>query len=274
MKKIKTKNFSLKHTLECGQIFRYDLINGFYYVVAGDNVIKLKQKGDYLFFSSNSAAVDKTFIKRFFRLDDNYDKIIKEINKDKHINAAIKKHYGLRLIRQEPFECLMSYICSAASNIPKIKKNLDSLAKCFGKKIVYDGREFYPFPRGFNSLKRIAGCGVGFRKSYIYDTARIINSNKDYFNKLKRLSYEEAKAELKKLPGVADKVADCVLLFSFGFLQAFPVDTWVRKAITQLYFANKKTSDSKIKEFAALHFGSCAGYAQQFLFYNKRKIKV
>lgn len=274
MGKLKAKNFNLAHTLECGQIFRYEPIDGFYYVVTGDKVLKLKQQGNDLFYSSNSDEVDDKFIMRFFRLDDDYDKIIEAISKDSNVAAAVKKYSGLRLIRQEPFECLISYICSAASNIPRIKKNIEAIAERFGEKIDYDRKTFYSFPEKLGDAEKIGCCGVGFRKEYIHKTAEIINKDKAYFAKLKKLSYEEAKAELKKLPGVADKVADCVLLFSLGFDEAFPVDTWVRKTMRELYFNNKNVSDSEIRAFAKEHFGKYAGYAQQFLFYSRRALKA
>ncbi len=270
---MRTHNFSLKHTLECGQIFRCYQADGFYYVVTADKVLKLKQEGNELSWSSNSEEVNDGFVKKFFRLDEDYDTIIKEISRDKHVSDIVKRYSGLRLIRQEPFECLISYICSAASNIPKIRKNLDCLATQLGKRISYDNREFYSFPARLEDINKISECGVGFRKRYIYEASKAVRQDRNYFNELRKLDYEEAKIELKKLPGVGDKVADCVLLFSLDFLEAFPVDTWIRRAMTERYFNNKRTSDDKIRAFAKDRFGKYAGYAQQFLYHDKRKKK-
>lgn len=269
MKSITTKNFSLKHTLECGQIFRYDLVNGYYFVVSGDKIIKLRQKGNKLLYDSNSEQVNDEFIKDFFRLNEDYEEIIKEISKDKYVKEAIKRVQGLRLIRQEPFECLISYMCSAVSNIPRIKKNVNDLAKCAGKKVVFENYESYAFPEP-KTLKEeaVKKCKLGFRAERVYEALN--NVDYGFFKKLRTMSYEEAKRELIKLKGVGEKVADCVLLFSLGFDEAFPVDTWIRKAMTKNYFKNKATTDKEIRKLAAKKFKKHAGYAQQFLFYDAR----
>lgn len=273
--RINKNEFDLGHTLGCGQVFRYDFYGGWYYIIIRDNVIKIKQDNNKLIFvgnDNNDKKINKNFIKNYFRLNDNYKKIIKNINKDKIINKAIKKYYGLRLVRQDPWECLISYVCSSITKIPIIKKNLDELSKCFGKKIIFDNKVFYSFPN-INSVddkNKIRKCGVGFRCDYLYKINNIIGKNKNYFNKIKKMNYEDAKKELLKLPGVGEKVADCVLLFSLDFLEAFPVDTWVRRFMIKNYFNNKKVGDNKIREFARNYFGEYAGYAQEFLFYYNR----
>ena len=266
MQKIKIKNFSLEYTLECGQLFRYSKKDGFYFLVAGNKIIKLMQKGDELCFEG--ATLD--FIKNYFRLDGDYEKIINDLKKDRHLAQAIKKYKGLRLCRQDSWECLVSYICSAASNIPKIQKNVENLAKSFGKKITLNGFKSYSFPapEEIKSLCTIKSCGCGFRSRYIFETAGRISEKK--LNELRKLGYEEAKKALVKLPGVGEKVADCVLLFSLGFDEAFPIDVWIKRTMERLYFNSKKTSIKKLRDFAMKRFGKNCGYAQQFLFYSGR----
>jgi len=271
--KINSAEFSLKHSLECGQIFRWNYLDGWYYVVVRDNVIKIRQDNDNLMFTGNNEKVNKEFIGNYFRLDDDYIKIIKNINKDKIIEKAINAYPGLRLIRQDPWECLMSYVCSSITKIPMIKRNLNEMSKYFGREIIFDDKVFYSFPNvgDVNDKNKIKKCGVGFRCDYLYKINNMINKNKDYFNEIKKLDYESAKKELLKLPGVGEKIADCVLLFSLDFTQAFPVDTWVRKFMVNNYFDNdKKANNNKIGEFARDYFGEHAGYAQELLFYYNR----
>ena len=264
--KIRTKNFSLKHTLECGQLFRYEKMSGFYYLVARNKIIKLKQAGDLLFFGGAS----EKFINHYFALDENYEKIIDVLKKDRYVTRAIEKYGGLRICRQDPWECLISYICSSASNIPKIQKNVCNLAKSFGRKIKLGDYVSNSFPtkNEIKSLCTIKSCGCGFRSRYIFETAKRVDEK--WLKKLQKLPYEKAKSELVRLPGVGEKVADCVLLFSLGFGEAFPVDVWIKRVMEELYFNNKKTSEKKIREFAKKKFGEYAGYAQEFLYHYRR----
>ncbi|MBW3023197.1 8-oxoguanine DNA glycosylase, partial [Candidatus Woesearchaeota archaeon] len=261
MQKIKTKNFSLEHTLECGQVFRYfKRENGFYFLVVRDKIVKLRQEGNDLYFK----GVPESFIKKYFRLDDNYEKIISELKKDKNVAKAIEKYPGLHLCRQDPWECLVSYICSAASNIPKIQRNIENLAESFGKEISLEGfkTHAFPSPAEIKDLCTIKSCGCGFRSPYIFETAKKITEKE--LAGLEKIGYQDAKKYLMGLPGVGEKVADCVLLFSLGFDEAFPVDVWVKRIMEKLYFSNKKTSEKKIRELAKEKFGKYAGYAQQF----------
>lgn len=266
MNKIKTKDFDLKHTLECGQLFRCEKKDGFHYLNARDKLIKLKQEGNELFFEGAS----EEFIKNYFALDENYKKIISELKKDKFVASAIKKYPGLRICRQDPWECLFSFILSSASNIPKIKRNIEELSKCFGKKIKLGSYESYSFPEKgeIKELCTIKKCGCGFRSKYVYETAS--TADEKWLNSLRKLNYKDAKKELIKLKGVGEKVADCILLFSLGFGEAFPVDVWIKRVMEELYFNKKKTSDKKIREFAQKKWGKYAGYAQEFLYHYRR----
>ena len=266
MSKIKVKDFNLEYTLECGQIFRINKQDNWYYVIARDRFFKICQINNQLEFH----GTDKEFIIHFFSLDDNLSKILKEINKDRYIKKSIDKYRGLRLLKQDPWESLISFICSTASNIPRIKSKLNALSKAFGNKISIDSIDNYTFPKpgNINNYKKIVNAKTGFRAKYISDANKSVNIDK--LNSLKTLSYEDAKSELKKINGVGDKVADCVMLFSLGFNQAFPVDTWIKKTIQLLYFDNTTVSNEKIRTFGLDYFGAHAGYAQQYLFMFSR----
>ncbi len=262
MEKIKVKDFNLEYTLECGQIFRINRRDGWYYINAQDDFFKISQNKNELKFY----GIDKKSIIHFFSLNEDYSKILKEINRDKYMQKAINKYRGLRIIKQDPWECLISFICSSASNIPRIKSNLNALSKSFGKNVLLDGVSDYGFPTpgNINNYKKILNAKTGFRAKYIFEANNSININN--LNSLRSLPYKIAKNELKKINGVGDKVADCVLLFSLGFTQALPVDTWIKKIMQLLYFNNVTISNEKIRDFGSNYFGDYAGYAQQFLF--------
>ncbi len=266
MSRIKIDDFNLKCTLESGQIFRFREMNGWYYVNARDEFFKIKQLRNEIEFH----GVDKEFILYFFSLDEDHTKILEEINRDTFINSAITMYRGLRLIRQDPWECLISFICSSASNIPRIKSKLNALSRSFGtKQQLDDCTSFsFPLPGKINDYKKIKEAKTGFRARYIFET----NNAVDYelLSSLRSASYQSAKNELKKFNGVGDKVADCILLFSLGFYQAFPVDTWIKKIIQLCYFNNKTVPDKTIREFGIDYFGTYAGYAQQYLFVFSR----
>lgn len=262
MAKLKVEHFNLAYTLECGQIFRVNKHKSWYYVNTMDKLIKVRQNGNALeYYGAN-----KSFITNFFSLDMPLKNIIKEINNDTHIKQAIKEYDGLRLIRQHPWECLISFIFSAASNIPRIKACIDGVSRHFGKKIVIDGFESYTFPKcgEINDTKKLEKARPGFRGKYVFEANCKVKEN--YLDSLRELPYEHAKNALKEIKGVAEKVADCVLLFSLDFMEAFPVDTWIKKIMQELYFHNKEVSNKEIRSFANDYFGQYAGYAQQYLY--------
>lgn len=267
MKSLQAKNFSLKHTVECGQFFRYEQLDDYYHLSHQDKLFKVKQQGNHIYFKNATHS----FIRNFFRLDDDYKKIIKSISQDKHINEAVNTLFGLRIIRQDPWECLISYICSSNSNIPKIKTNLKLISEKFGKKISLDGYDTYTFPKPgeLSSKTKLKACKVGYRAKFIYEVNKNITKSK--LNALKTKNYALAKTQLIRLYGVGDKIADCVLLFSLERLNAFPVDVWVQRAMQEIYFKNKSVIKTHIREFGQNYFGEYAGYANQFLFYHRRQ---
>jgi len=277
--------FNLHFTLCCGQAFRWNKQGEWWYGVAGEKVFKIRQIGDELEFEN--VGVD--FVKNYFGLYDDLLKILSKISKDKHIKHAIDAFNGLRILRQDSWECLISYICATYKNISAIRQMLFNLSKKFGDRIDFDGHRFYTFPTSERLAKataeELAKCGLGYRAKYVSETAKMIYESGFELERLKKIVYEKAKEELSDFPGVGLKVADCVLLFSLGKLEAFPVDVWIKRVILKYYvkhfpkeFVRKisvekslTSSDyKKLNLFGRRYFGEHAGYAQEYLYHYER----
>lgn len=280
-----TVPFNLDATLCCGQVFRWDKRDEWWYGIVGDRALKVRQDGDGLKFS----GMDETFVKRYFSLDHDLHRIRTEIAKDRHIKMALREFWGLRIIRQEPWECLISFICATYKSVAAIRHMLLKLSAKFGEKAVFEGCDFYSFPtpeRLANaSLRGLESCGLGYRAKYVLETSKRIHSGEYDLEALRMMPYEQAKQELCQFPGVGSKVADCILLFSLDKLEAFPVDVWVKRIILKYYsehfpsafvkkLSNQKsfsnTDYARISSFGREYFGGYAGYAQEYLYHHKR----
>jgi N-glycosylase/DNA lyase len=283
--KLDAAPFNLDVTLCCGQVFRWDKKGDWWYSIVGDKPFKVRQTGMELEF----AGADEALIVRYFGLDDDLEKIRASIGRDVYIRKALRAFWGLRLIRQEPWECLISYICATYKNIPAIRRMVLQLSRRFGKKTIFDGCEFFTFPTpkklACASEKSLATCGLGYRAKYVHITSKRIFEEDFKLERLRHLSYEEAKKQLCSLVGVGPKVADCVLLFSLGKTEAFPVDRWVERVILNHYvqrlprelaekLAQRRgltNSDyALLNEFGRQYFGVYAGYAQEYLYHYER----
>jgi len=281
--------FNLDVTLCCGQAFRWDKLGEWWYGVVSNKIVKIRQLSDKLEFEN----VSKAFIENYFRLKENLTEILKQIKKDKVIEQAIEGSKGLRILRQDPWECLISYICATYKNIGAIKHMLANLCRKFGDKLEFDGYIFYTFPPpeklASTSTKELVDCGLGYRAKYVSKTAKDIYDASVDLESLKKSSYEEARKKLLAFPGVGLKVADCVLLFSLEKLDAFPVDVWIKRAIIRHYaesfspdfinrFSCKKSITGqeyeKINSFGRNYFGKYAGYAQEYLYHYERKYNL
>lgn len=277
--------FNLDYTLCCGQAFRWDKQGEWWYGVVGEEAFRIRQKFKMLEFESTNAG----FVENYFRLHDDLPKILSQINKDKKIEAAISRFRGLRILRQEPWECLISYICATYKSISAIKRILSNLSKRFGEETCLESHGFYTFPKPVKlahaSVQKLAACGLGYRAKYVSETAKLVCEDTFDLELLKKTAYEKAKEELMNLPGVGPKVADCVLLFSLEKLEAFPVDVWIRRAILKYYArhfpneffrrisAQESLSSSeyeKLSSFGREYFGKYAGYAQEYLYHYER----
>ena len=283
--KLDTVPFNLDVTLCCGQVFRWEKNGGWWYGVAGDRAFKIRQVNAELEF----ANADEKFVENYFGLDDDLQKIRGDVGKDEHVRKAFQEFWGLRIIRQDPWECLVSYICATYKSIAAIKHMLVKLSKKFGKKTFLDNHDFYTFPTPEKLAKTtesdLMECGLGYRAKYVLETSKRILENNFSLESLRKMPYQQAKKELVTFPGVGLKVADCVLLFSLGKLEAFPVDVWVKRVILRHYkphfpdaFIKKISSHAslsnaeyeRLNEFGRTYFGKYAGYAQEYLYHYER----
>ena len=265
----------IDNSINSGQVFLWKKIKKNWYGIDGQNILKINQGGKI-----ESIQNTKT---DFFRKNDDIQKIIKSISKDKTVKKAIRQYEGLRLFNQDPFQCMISFIISSNSNIQKIKNSLEKISKKFGTKLVVQNEEFYLFPKPEKiakaSINEIKTCGVGYRAPFIKEAAKMVTSKKINFEYLKNSDYNETKRNLRLIPGVGNKVADCIMLFSLNKLDAFPLDTWMIK-ILEKYYSNEFQIETKTiteKQYEILHkkivdyFGPYCGYAQQFLFKMERE---
>lgn len=277
--------FNLNATLCCGQVFLWEPHGDWWFGVVGDRVLRLRQRGETLEF----AGADLQFVNRYFRFDDDLDAIAREIGKDEHVKAALNEFWGLRLIRQEPWECLISYICATYKSVAAIQLMLQKLSARFGERLRFEGCDFYRFPTArrlaLATLIELETCGLGYRAKYVLNASRMVADRSFDVVELRRMSYLEGKQVLMGFPGVGAKVADCVLLFSLEKLEAFPVDVWMKRVLLRHYTscldaetvrkftAQKGLTDSaykKLNTFAREYFGKFAGYAQEYLYHYER----
>jgi len=283
------KPFNLEHTLGCGQAFRWERVGVWWYGVVSEKVLKVSQNGSYLLFESHPRGVDAEFLSGYFRLDDDLPLILSEINKDEHVGAAISRFYGLRIMRQDPLECLISYICATNKNIPAIKSMISRVCERFGEAVEFEERRFFTFPKpavlAGARVKELRRCGLGFRAERVLRVSQMANEGELDLESLHRMSYGDARREFLGLPGVGPKVADCVLLFSLDKLMAFPVDVWMKRIVLDYYaryfergfvdrVLNKgglsRRDYETIGDFGRGYFGEYAGYAQEYLFHFMR----
>ena len=271
-------DFNILQTLECGQCFHFESVGECEYgVVNGEHLLHIKQDENKIICFGISEEDFKNHWINYFDLERNYSKI-KEflIKSDSRLEEAITINYGVRIINQEFIETLMSFIISQNKQIPHIKKIVKEISEKYGKYLgEIKEHKFYSYP-DIKALDKISEndykeCKTGFRAAYLRNAAdRIVNDEKFTYEVLSKMSYEEAKNELIKIKGVGEKVANCVLLFSLGFRNAFPVDVWIKRIMEYMYFSTE-TSNDKIMDFARERFGEYGGYAQQYLFYYARE---
>lgn len=259
--------FSLRHSLESGQYFRWSEKDGLYTVVRGHRIIRARQEGETLRYD----GTDLWFLKEFLALDQDYESIERALRRDRRLWEALDAYPGLRILRQDPWECTAAFITSIASNIPRITGNVEAMAKAFGTPIRLGGIEGHAFPRPdrLEDEHALRKMKLGFRAAYLVQAARLAHSG--ILEDIAHLGYEDAKETLMVIPGVAEKVADCVLLFAYGRLNAFPVDTWIRKVMIRMFFKGRKVPDRAIRAFASERWGDLAGVAQQYLYHWSRK---
>jgi len=265
----------IDNSINSGQVFLWEKNEMDWHGINGQDILKINKNGVI-----KSIRNSKT---NFFRKDDDIEEIIKSISKDKIVKKAVKEYEGLRIFKQDPFQCMISFIISSNSNIQKIKSSLEKITKKFGTKVKIGDKEFITFPKPENianaSINEIKACGVGYRAPFIKEAAKMVVLQKIDFKYLEKCDYHEAKKKMCLVPGIGNKVADCIMLFSLNKLEAFPLDTWMIKILEKYYSKEFKIETKTItqKQYELLHekivnhFGPYCGYAQQFLFKMERE---
>ena len=274
--------FELKDIFECGQCFRWNKEqDGSYIGVVNNNVIKVTKNNNEVTFKSVGEDNLKEIVTYYFDLERDYDAIKEKLSKiDENMKKSIEYGKGIRILNQDLWETIISFIISANNNIPRIKGIIDRMSKAYGKEISFEGKNYYTFPTvdelSKASVEDLRKLGLGFRDIRVYETTKIIKEKQvdlDYLSKEK--DFNKVRNVLLTLPGVGPKVADCILLFSsLKRWEAFPIDVWVRRVMNELYIENEdetKVKKEQIEKIAYEKFGSLAGIAQQYLFYWKRE---
>ncbi|MEE1517496.1 MAG: DNA glycosylase [Lachnospiraceae bacterium] len=275
----KVKDFNIEQILECGQCFHFVKLKDMEYVtVAYDKALHIKQESDTVILYDTDMNDYNSVWKKYFDMDTDYGKIKKYLKDNcKELTDAIREKSGIRILRQDFTETLLSFIISQNKQIPHIKQIVAGISKEYGRLAgVVEGQEFYSFPK-LEELLRITeddfrSLKTGFRAPYLCDA---ISHLKEWgeMESFADLPYEEAKNKLMTIKGVGDKVANCVLLFGLGYTSAFPVDVWIKRIMESIYF-KEDTSKDKIMDYAKERFGEYGGYAQQYLFYFARDGKI
>ena len=263
-------------TLESGQAFRWHRRGEWSYGVVQGNLLGLKQDGSRIEARSSLSSLElvEALLRDYLRLDDDLEAICSAINTDSYMAGSIDRYPGLRILRQDPWECLVSFICSANSNIPRISWTMNTLSREYGEPLELDGYVHHSFP----TPERLAEAGemslralkMGFRAKYVAEAAEKVAAGEVELAPLRGQSYDVAKAVLMSLNGVGEKVADCVLLFSLDKMSAFPIDRWIRRAMEEWYLDGAKLNYKTGRIWSLERWGEYAGYANQYLFQLKR----
>ena len=276
-------SFELKDIFDCGQCFRWNKENDDSYTgIWKNNVVNVKKENDTIIFTGVSSAENfEEEINKYFDMNRDYEEIKEKLSKiDDNMKTSIEYGKGIRILNQELWETIISFIISANNNIPRIKGIIERLSKNYGKKIEWNGKEYYTFPTP-EELKNVTveeyrSLGLGFRDIRLYETTKMILDKEINLEKLQNNPNTiEVREKLLSLSGVGPKVADCILLFStLKRFEVFPIDVWVRRVMNDLYIKNEdenKVSKKQIENLAKEKFGNLAGLAQQYLFYWRRE---
>ena len=270
-------------SINSGQVFLWEKHKNSWYGIHGGQIIKFTQSDKGIEFFS--FPEDSSSYQKIFRLDDNITEIFKEISQDPLVCRLIKMYPGLRILRQEPHQCLFSFVCASNTNIPMIRRMLYNMTRKFGERMEVDGINFFTFPSAEDinkaSVDELRDCGLGYRIKAIKAAADEIVSGGLDFDLLRKTNYCESKKELLRVYGIGNKIADCILLFSLEKLDAFPIDVWIARVLARHYgwFYKRKFYDKiaphlyeQLSDSARKYFGRYAGYAQQYLYYHIRQV--
>ena len=275
-------SFELKDIFECGQCFRWnEQEDGSYTGVFGENVLNVAKTGNEVIFKGICKTDIKETVEKYFDLNRDYQKIKHKLEKiDENMKKSIEYGQGIRILNQDLWETIISFIISANNNIPRIKGIIERLSKKYGKEIEWKNTKYYTFPTAKDlenvTVQEYRELGLGFRDIRLYETTHMILDKKVDLEEMKNNpNTMEVREQLLSLSGVGPKVADCILLFSdLKRFEVFPIDVWVRRVMNDLYIHNEdetKVNKKQIEKIAQEKFGDLAGLAQQYLFYWRRE---
>ena len=268
-------NFDLKSTITCGQIFRYIETDNEFIVIIKDRVISLREENKYIIVESNVEENLESVVYDYFDLNRDYDLIEKNIvSCDEKIKDALVFSRGLKMIHQDPFETLISYIISQNNRVPSIAKSLNLISEKYGKKVSFNGKDYYLFPSADDlmklSVEDFRNCKVGFRDKYLYEIIRSIENKSLDLDKIYNMNSVDALNYLISFKGIGNKVASCILLFAYQKFDVYPIDTWVKKYMRDDYNIE---GESNIKNFTLNTYKEYSGLAIQYMFNYKRNKK-
>lgn len=273
-----TEEFDVKKIFDCGQAFRFTCDeNGIIKGVAHGRVLEMSCEDNILRINDCSSSEFEEIWHRYFAFDEDYVAIVKLINSDECMDSAIKRGRGIRLLKQDAWETMVSFILSQNSNIPRIRNMVESLCSRCGERILYKGEEHRAFP----SPKNILDCGrdslsslrLGYRDEYVYAAAKAVYEGDILFEAFADMDFQSARGKLMSVKGIGGKVADCILLFAMSRYEACPHDVWIRRIFSEKYNIENIT-EQKGYAFASEKWGRYAGIAQQFLFYAEREYNL
>ena len=280
---LKNQNsFELKDIFECGQCFRWNKQDDESYTgVIKNAIINVKKEKENIIFTGKCDIDIKELVEYYFDLNTDYEKIKQKLsNIDEYLKTSIEYGKGIRILNQDLWETIISFIISANNNIPRIKGIIERLSQKYGNEIEWNGQKYYTFPTAEQlkdvTVEEYRKLGLGFRDIRLYETTKMILNKEVDLDKLRNNpNTQEVRDELLKLSGVGPKVADCILLFSdLKRFNVFPIDVWVRRVMNDLYIKEDdetKVSKTKIEKLADEKFGNLKGLAQQYLFYWRRE---
>lgn len=273
-------SFELKDIFECGQCFRWNEEEDKSYTgVFKNNVLNVKKQDNIIIFEGICDGDIKDICNEYFDLNTNYEDIkAKLANIDEYLKQSVEYGKGIRILKQDVWETIISFIISANNNIPRIKGIIERMSKKYGNMILFKEKEYYSFPDihalGTASIEDLRALGLGFRDKRVYETTKMFLENQITLNELEEENNVEVlRNKLMALPGVGGKVADCIMLFSLKQYSVFPIDVWVRRVMNELYIKEAdetKVSKELLQSLAKEKYKELAGLAQQYLFYQRR----
>ncbi len=277
-KSLRVHDYDLGATLDSGQAFRWRFVDGEWQGTIGDRWTALRQDGETIHARCVSDPRGWRWLRDYLCLDHDLSQIVSTFPDDEPLRVAVAACRGLRLLKQDPWECLASFICSSSKQIVQIRQIVANLCDQYGIVLPADSAcEWNSFPPAQKLAAcdetELRECKMGYRAPYILGSAQMIRDGEIDLDSLAEMHCADARRELMRLPGVGRKVADCVLLFAYGFQDAFPIDVWIGRGLRELYFPRRKPTRKRLLEFTENHFGPYAGYAQQYLFHYVRTIK-